>query len=124
MKYGILLFCLLFSGSLYAQQAKAYELVHYVAESNGRTCLLDYADGYPGASSIKMKRSNRIIFTFQPANGAADYNADLIFNSTKKQAGQIILLGVGENSIAPAILKATYELKGRKLLLTFKKRKG
>lgn len=123
MKYCILLVCLLFSGSLYAQQAKAYELVHYVAESNGHKYLLDYADGYPAASSIKIKRSNRITFTFQPVNGAADKNGDLLFTASKsKQAGQIVLHGIDENSTAPAMLKATYALNARKLMLRFIKK--
>jgi len=124
MKYSMLLICLLYSGSLYAQQAKAYELVHYVAEANGHTFLLDYADGYPAASSVEIKRSYQITAILHPTDGAADDNGDLLFTASKnKQAGQIILHGVDENSIAPATLRATYALKGRKLMLIFKKGK-
>lgn len=123
MRYCILLVCLLFSGSLYAQQAKAYEMVHYVAESNGHTYLLAYADGYPAASSVKIKRSNLTTSTFQPVNGAADNNGDLLFTTSEsKKAGQIVLHGIDENSAAPAMLKATYALNGRKLMLKFVKK--
>ena len=124
MKYCILIFFLLSSGSLYAQQAKAYEMVHYVAKSDGHTYLLDYADGYPAASNVKIKRLNRITSTFQPVNGAADDNGYLLFTASKsKQAGQIVLHGIEENSTSPAMLKATYALNGRKLTLKFIKKK-
>ncbi|WP_157799144.1 hypothetical protein [Mucilaginibacter auburnensis] len=120
----MLLVCLIFSGSRYAQQAKAYELLHYVSESDGQTFLLAYADGYPAASSIKIKRSFRITAIFQPVNGTADDDGDLIFTASKnKQGGQIILHGVDQNYTAPAVLKATYALKGWRLRLIFKKSK-
>lgn len=125
MKYYILLLCLLFSGSLYAQQAKAYEWMHYAAQADGHTFLLAYADGYPAASSIKIKRLSKITAILHPVGGVADENGDLVFTASQsKQAGQIALHGVDENSSAPAALRATYALKGRKLRLIFKKRKG
>ena len=88
MKYCMLLVCLLFSGSLFAQQAKAYELVHYVAQSDGHNFLLAYADGYPAASSVKIKGCNLISDMLYPADGAAYDNGDLIFTALKnKQIG-------------------------------------
>lgn len=122
MKYYILLSMLLFSGNLYAQQAKAYELVHYVATNGGQAYLLDYADGYPCASNIKIKRAGRTTFILEPVNGFANDNGDLLFIAPKsKQEGEIVLHGVDDDNVAPAKLKATYKLKGRKLVLTFKK---
>lgn len=56
--------------------------------------------------------------------GVAEKNGDLVsITSRSKQAGSIVLHGIDENSTTPAILKATYVLRGHKLILMFLRRK-
>jgi hypothetical protein len=108
-----------------AQQAKAYETVHYRAKAGNLLFLLNYADAYIGASQIKLRESRRKIRIFLPESGRIEINGDLRFvlqpsaNNT-----DIILTHLNEEETAPDLIRGSYRAKGHTVVLIFKRSKS
>lgn len=124
MKYFIIICCLFFSRNLYAQQAKAYEIVHYTAKSGDRTFLLAYADGYIGASEIRLKQPKNRTVVLRPVSGVTETNGDFEFKAESAATqGQITLKHIDEMAVAPTIIEGVTSIKNHKIILYFRKAK-
>ncbi|MEO3402838.1 hypothetical protein AAFN85_02985 [Mucilaginibacter sp. CAU 1740] len=106
---------------MHAQQAKAYEVVHYIARSGKFIYSLDYADGYPAASHISIKNGKQPASLLQPVSGAAESNGDFVFRPAKGLTiTQVILKALDETSSAPASIKAIAMTGKGRVILNFK----
>lgn len=106
-----------------AQQAKAYETVKYMAKINNKVFRLDYADGYIGASKIRLISTGRKTLLFTPASGTTEANGNFVLGlSSGANKQEIILIGINEEIEAPATIRAGYREKGRTVTLSFNKK--
>ncbi|RYY38072.1 MAG: hypothetical protein EOP46_00260 [Sphingobacteriaceae bacterium] len=124
--FQIILFSsLCFSASeAIAQQAKAYETVKYTARIKNGVFRLDYADGYIGASKIRLVSNQKKIQLFTPQNGTPEANGNLVLTSNlASNKREIVLIGINEETEAPNTIRANYREKGRELALLFYKNK-
>lgn len=64
-----------------AQQAKAYENVKYTARIKNGVFHLDYADGYVGASKIRLVSNRQKTQLFTAQYGTPDANGNFVLNS-------------------------------------------
>ncbi|MFD1256933.1 hypothetical protein ACFQ3S_09005 [Mucilaginibacter terrae] len=127
----LILFQIILFGSLcystsaaMAQQAKAYETVKYTARIKNRVFHLDYADGYIGASKIRLVSSRQKTQLFTPQSGTPEANGNFVFRlSSGADKREIILTGINEETEAPNTIRASYREKGRVLVLLFYKNK-
>lgn len=125
----IFLFQIIFFGSLYfsanpamAQQAKAYETVKYTARIKNGVFHLDYADGYIGASKVRLVSNQKQTQLFSPQSGSTEGNGNFVLSSNlASNKREIILTGINEETEAPDIIRASYREKGRVLPLLFYK---
>lgn len=95
----------LFVPAAKGQQAKAYEVIPYIARSGKVIFYLDYADGYLAAGRIKMVEQGHKLIIFMPQSGAPESNGDLIFSSGSRK---ITLKNIREDETAPMKIKAIY----------------
>jgi hypothetical protein len=106
-----------------AQQAKAYETVEYTAKINNKVFRLDYADGYIGASNIRLISTGRKTLLFTPTSGTAEANGNFVLGlSSGANNQEIILSGINEEIEPPGTIRARYREKGRTLMLSFNKK--
>jgi hypothetical protein len=107
-----------------AQQAKAYETVNYTARINNSAFYLGYADGYIGASKIKLVSTHNKPKLFTPASGTPEANGDFVLTlNLGADKREIILTGINEDVEAPKTIRGTYRERGRVLALLFYKNK-
>jgi hypothetical protein len=107
-----------------AQQAKAYETVKYTASIKNYVFHLDYADGYIGASQIRLFSTRQKPKLFTPNSGTPEANGNFVLSlSSGTVRRQIILTGINEEAEAPNTITASYKAKGLKLSLLFYKNK-
>lgn len=105
-----------------AQQAKAYEMVHYTAKAGNMLFKLDYADGYIGASRVTLQQPQHKTQVFFPENGVAEQNGDFLFGPQAiSDQGKIKLTHINEEALAPATIRATFQLKNINFKLIFSK---
>ena len=106
------------------QQAKAYETVKYAAELKNGVFHLDYADGYIGASKIRLVSNRQKTQLFTPQNGTPEANGNFVFRFTSgAEKREIILTGISEETEAPNTIRASYREKSRVFTLLFHKNK-
>jgi len=111
---------LLTAGKSKAQQAKAYETIKYTARSNNIFFRLDYADGYIGASKIKLQQAHQKAQVFTPETGTPETNGDFIMcplSASDKR--EIVLQKTDEESVAPKVIHAIYKANGKNVRLIF-----
>ena len=105
-----------------AQQAKAYETVKYTARVKNDVFRLDYADGYIGASKIRLVSNQKKSQLFTPQNGTPESNGNFVLTSNlASNKREIILTGINEETEAPSTIRASYRENGRVLGLLFHK---
>ena len=124
--FQIILFCsLCYSSSpAMAQQAKAYETVKYTARIKNGVFHLDYADGYIGASKIRLVSSRQKTKVFTPDGGTLEANGNFVLSSSSgSNKWELILTGIDEGTEAPNTIRAKYREKGRVVALLFHKNK-
>ncbi|WP_374950747.1 hypothetical protein [Mucilaginibacter sp.] len=127
----LILFQIIFSSSLcfsanaaMAQQAKAYETVKYTARIKNGIFHLDYADGYIGASAIRLVGTRQKAKLFMPQSGVPEANGQFRLScSSGKDKREIILNGINEEAEAPDIIRANYRKKNKVFALLFHKNK-
>jgi hypothetical protein len=127
----LILFQIMFFGSLsfsartaMAQQAKAYETVKYTARIKNGVFHLDYADGYIGASRIRLVRTHQKTQTFTPETGTPENNGNFVLClGSGADKLEIILTHINEETEAPNTIRASYREKGRVFALLFLKNK-
>jgi hypothetical protein len=108
-----------------AQQAKAYETVHYRAKAGDLLFLLSYTDGYISASRISLRLNGQKTLLFLPESGTSESNGDFNFVSQPiAHNGDIRLMQLNEEETAPALIRSSYRAKGRTVVLIFKRPKG
>jgi|GEM_PF-4278182 len=116
-------FCFSESAAI-AQQAKAYETVKYTAKIKNGVFHLDYADGYVGASKIRLIRTHQKTQLFTPQNSTPEANGTFVLSlSLGADKRKIILTGINEEAEAPKTIRANYREKSRSLALLFYKNK-
>ena len=116
-------FCFSESAAI-AQQAKAYETVKYTAKIKNGVFHLDYADGYVGASKIRLISNQKKAQLFTPQSGTPEADGNFVLrlrSGADKQ--EIILTGISEETEAPNTIRASYRVNGRVLALLFHKNK-
>jgi hypothetical protein len=107
-----------------AQQAKAYQTVHYRAKTDNSFFLLEYADGYIGANRIRLRHNGQKTLLYLPESGTPESNGDFNFVSRPTAYnGDIRLMHLNEEETAPAVIRGTYRAKGHTVVLIFKKLK-
>lgn len=111
---GALFIC----GAAHAQQAKAYEMKKYTARLKWMVFTLNYADGYMGASTIKLREGGTSSI-FEPGSGALDNDGSLRFTAHNNTKLFILLKNVDETTEAPPKLFAVYGSKGKIYQLLF-----
>ncbi|RYY35325.1 MAG: hypothetical protein EOP46_10400 [Sphingobacteriaceae bacterium] len=122
--FQIILFCSLCysSSTAMAQQAKAYETVKYTARIKNGVFHLDYADGYIGASKIRLVSPRQKTQIFTPQSGTPEVNGNFVLSSSSAGNNRVIILtGINEETVAPNTIRASYREKGRQLVLLFHK---
>jgi hypothetical protein len=107
-KYHALFILMLISGAVNAQQAKAYERVRFSAHLRGMVFHLNYADGYVGASTIKLKE-RKAVLVFRPESGSPDNDRSLRFAISGDPGRVILIKNVDETIEAPKKLSAIYQ---------------
>jgi hypothetical protein len=111
-----------FESATMAQQAKAYETVKYIARIKSGVFHLDYANGYIGASKIRLVRTRQKTRLFTPQSGTPDVNGNFVLSlSSGADKWEIILTGINEETEAPNTIRASYREKGRGHALLFYK---
>lgn len=115
MKHIFLFICLFGVTRLHAQQAKAYETIHYIATLKNTHWKLEYADGYLAATKVKFKTQ-----VFLPVSGTPENNGDLVLRS---KTDKIILLNIKEEETPASTIYAKYEAKGQVVKLVFRQLK-
>ncbi len=114
-------FCYSTSAAM-AQHAKAYETVKYTAKIKNGVFHLDYADGYIGASKIRLVSTKQKEQLFTPQSGTPEANGDFVLNlSSGADKRNITLRRIDEEMEAPNTIRASYREKGRILSLLFTK---
>jgi hypothetical protein len=127
----LILFQIILFGSLcysasaaMAQQAKAYETVKYTGRSENGVFHLDYADGYIGASKIRLVSTRQKTRLFTPQSGTPDANGNLVLRlNSGADKREMILTGISEETEAPNTIRASYQEKGRVVVVLFYKNK-
>jgi hypothetical protein len=123
--FALLIALVFLSTSAKAQQAKAYETVHYKAKAGNLLFLLNYADGYIGASQIKLRENGRKIRIFLPESGAIESNGDFRFVlQPSANKTDIILTRLNDEETAPDLIRGSYRANGHAVVLIFKKSKS
>lgn len=111
-------------GQVSAQQAKAYENVHYTARKNNLVFYLDYADGYIGASRISLRPAHGKTQVFLPESGVPDAGGNFILlTQSATDKGKVILANIDEGMEAPKTIHAIYSTKGQNFNLLFTRTK-
>ena len=130
MKYWLVTL-LLFTGlicvnaGVKAQQAKAYETVRYKAKAGNLIFLLDYADGYIGASRIRLKQNGQKTQIFLPESGTTESNGDFKFVPQRSaDKTEITLTRLNDEETAPPVIRGTYRAKDHPVGLMFKRSKN
>jgi hypothetical protein len=123
--FALLIALIFMNTSARAQQAKAYETVHYRAKAGDLLFQLNYADGYIGASQIKLRENGRKTRIFLPESGAIESNGDFRFVPQQiAHNGDICLTRLNEEETAPDLIRGSYRAKGRTVVLIFKRSKS
>lgn len=103
-----------------AQQAKAYETIHYAAKAGALMFKLDYADGYLAASKINITQGKQKPQVLVCESAVPESNGDLRFISDGADKQPVVILAdISEEVIAPKTLRATYIADGQKIPLQF-----
>lgn len=109
---------LLFAGRSAFAKPKAYEVVKYKGTANGVTIALDYGDGYPQASHMKVTdrkggKSTRFIL---------DDSGELRFVPEKQSGGKReVVLKMSMDEGPAAKVDGTYTVDGKQTHFTLRK---
>jgi hypothetical protein len=85
---------------------KAYDMVKYVGTMGDRQIVLEFADGYPEASVLKVREAKKT------AEYHPDGSGEMRFVAEKKSAGTITLK-MDPNEPAPATVTGKWEADGK-----------
>jgi len=114
----VLWFCASIS-SLHAE-AKAYELVKYLGKVGGVTIAFDFADGYPGASTLKITEAGSKKPVVYRLDGAGPNH----FAPVSGGGGiKGVTLTLDMEAAAPAKVEGSYEAGGKTISFTLAKKK-
>lgn len=123
MKLTIAIIVFIFTSSVVkTQQSKAYEMIRYTAQQNSTIFILNYADGYIGASTIKLKVGKTIIL-YRSESGSPDAGGSLRFTAEAKPGNFILLKDIDETTTAPRKLIADYHFNHHTYRLLFARNK-
>ncbi|MGZ3874022.1 MAG: hypothetical protein ACXVJD_13965 [Mucilaginibacter sp.] len=118
----LLMLCFISLKGLAQGVPKAYEAINYYGKANGRPVKFVLADGYIGASSIKMyiKTQNKPVF-FEPDAGTADEQGRLKFVAGNPgNFGYFVLDNMqGAYDDTPAVITGIYIFNGKKVPVKF-----
>jgi len=104
----------------FAQQPKAFETVKYIARARQMVFRLDYAEGYLGASRIRLIKTGQKPQVFSPDGDTPEADGEFVLRSAVKHT--IILTHINDESEAPETIQAIYRKNGRVTNLMFYKR--
>lgn len=124
--FRCLIFVIAFSSSLHACAQgvpKAYEAISYRGMVNGRLVVFVLADGYIGASSLKMYLPGKMKpVVFEPDAGVGDEHNRLKFVSARPGTDEYLILDNMQDVYekTPAFIAGYYFLNHKKIPVKFR----
>lgn len=112
----------MFTLQVFAQGVpKAYGSINYFGKLNGRTIKLMLADGYIGASRVKVQFGKTSLIVFSPNSGVVDeYNQLKFIPAEEGRQDYFILDNMQEvYDGAPVFIEGKYHLKNQIIPVKF-----
>jgi hypothetical protein len=111
----LVVFCLISLQTLGQGVPKAYEVVNYQCNLSGRTVKFMLANGYIGASAIKIIRAKMKPLRFVPAAAVADEQNSLKFVSARQDNPDYFILENMQDGYEelPALINGKYHSRSK-----------
>jgi hypothetical protein len=114
---------LLALGSAAFADRKAYDLVKYRAKAaGGLTIALDFADGYPQASEIRITEARGKLTTRFVLENNADVETMRFVPEKDRDDGRAVVLKMSADAAAPETIEGTYHIEQNTIPFTLKRR--
>ena len=120
---GFLTLTFLFTLQVFAQGVpKAYGSINYYGKWNGRPVSLMLADGYIGASRIKVQMGKTRLIVFNPNSGVIDEYNQLKFIPAKEGRQDYFILDNMQEvyEAAPVFIAGKYHLNNQIISIKFR----